>query len=590
MVINRLFDIPYFQLKNYKQSDALAEKINGEWKLHSTENLIASFNKVSTAFLEMGVQPNDKIAIIANNRPQWNFIDFGLLQIGAINVPLYPNISEQEYEFIFNDADVKYVFVSTKEIADKVANIKNKTKSLIDIYSFDKIEGVKYWEEIFDYIKKDRSDDIKKIADNIKPNDLATIIYTSGTTGTPKGVMLSHNNIASNVKACLPLLPVGENDKAFSFLPMNHVFERMLVYLYMSAGLSVYYAESIDAISDNLKEVKPHIFGTVPRLLEKVYDKIYAKGLELNGIKKALFFWALNLGLKYEYNGENGWWYETQLKLANKLIFNKWREALGGNIRTIVTGGAALQDRLAKVFTAGGIPIQQGYGLTETSPVIAVNRCLDTKKRYFGTVGPLIDGVEVQIAEDGEILCKGPNIMLGYYKRQDLTKEAVIDGWFHTGDIGEFIEKNGNQFLKITDRKKEMFKTSGGKYCAPQPIENKLKEDTLIEEIMVVGEGEKFVAALIVPAMDNLKEWCAHKKLDCNDNESICQNADVIAKYRKIIDKYNPQFSHVEQIKKFKLIPQSWTVETGELTPTMKLKRKVIKEKFKEQLEKLYRG
>jgi len=457
--------------------------------------------------------------------------------------------------------------------------------SLTAIYTFDKIEGADHWTKFLNVADEINHKEIDNSRKSIKPDDLATIIYTSGTTGEPKGVMLSHNNIISNVVACTPLLPIDKQHRVLSFLPLNHVFERMLTYLYMSQGVSIYYAESMETIGENLKDVKPHLFSTVPRLLEKVYDKILAKGLDLHGIKKTLFFWALNMGLEYEYNGKNGWWYETKLKIANKLIFSKWREALGGNVITIVSGSAALQPRLARVFTAGNIHVLEGYGLTETSPVISVNR-YEEYDRHFGTVGPIIDDIEVAIAQDGEILCKGPNIMLGYYKRQDLTDEVIDkEGWFHTGDIGTFIDE---KYLKITDRKKEIFKTSGGKYVAPQLVENKLKESYFVEQLIVVGEYKKFVSALIMPAFDNLKEWCEKKGIKVSSHAEMVGHPTVIERYEKVMEKYNPNFNRVEQIKKFKLVADEWSVNSGELTPTLKLKRKIILEKYKEEIDKIY--
>ncbi len=585
MELKRFFDIPYYQLSEYAQPDALVAKENGSWKKYSTQEFVDMMNKISRSLVGFGIQPDDKIAIIANNRPEWNFVDLGTLQAGAINVPVYPTISEEEFKFIFNDAEVKIVFVSDEELFRKVSNIKAAVPSLQAIYTFDQVEGADHWTRLLEQDSEQHGDEVDRRKEAIQPNDLATIIYTSGTTGTPKGVMLSHENVLSNLRASIPLLPINDQHRVLSFLPLNHVFERMITYLYMSQGVSIYYAESMETIGDNIREVQPHLFTAVPRLLEKVYDKIYAKGEALTGLKKKMFFWALNLGLKYEYGGANGWWYETQLGLANKLIFSKWREALGGNIIALVSGSAALQPRLARVFTAGKIPILEGYGLTETSPVISVNR-VEEENRRFGTVGPVLDNVEVKIAEDGEILCKGPNVMLGYYKRQDLTDEVIDqDGWFHTGDIGTFVD---GKFLKITDRKKEIFKTSGGKYVAPQVIENKLKESTFIEQIMVVGEFKKFVSALIVPAFPYLKEWCEKSSIPCGSNQEMVSQQAVIDQFQEIVDTFNPNFGHVEQIKKFALVPDEWNVDTGELTPTMKVKRKKVLEKYQHLVEQIY--
>lgn len=588
MEIQRLFDIPQYQLKNKPLSDALVAKESGQWKHYATQEVVSKSNDISKALLAIGIQKGDKVAVIANNRPEWNIVDIGMLQIGVINVPLYPTSSEADFKFIFNDAEVKLAFVSDKTLFDKVSSIKKEVSTLKEIYTFDKVEGATHWTELLQSANQKDEKDIKSVSNTIKYEDLATIIYTSGTTGNPKGVMLSHKNILSNVLAVRntpPLTELPTNAKALSFLPLNHIYERMLTYVYMYLGIAVYYAESIDKIADNLKEVKPHIFTTVPRLLEKVYDKIVAKGNEQKGIKKTLFFWALNLGLRYEIEGENGWWYELQLKIANALVFKKWREGLGGNVQAIVSGGAALQERLARVFNAGKIPVYQGYGLTETSPVIATNTSAPGGF-WFGTVGPVIPGVEVKIAEDGEILCKGPNVMMGYYKRPDLTAEVIDkDGWFHTGDIGEFVN---NKYLKITDRKKEIFKTSGGKYIAPLAIENLLKESPYIEQVMVVGDGRKYAAALIVPAFAYIKDWYQKEGKEYISDEATTKDQAIIKKITEHIEKTNKTLAQYETIKRFELIPKEWTIDGGEMTPKLSLKRKVILEKYKDLFEKLY--
>ncbi len=582
--IKRLFDIPRFQLQYYPNEDALAAKEKDVWSKYTTAEFVENVNKVSRALLAFGIQKDDKVAIIANNRPEWNYVDLGVAQIGAINVPIYPTISEDDYKFIFNDAEIKLAFVSDEDLFKKLTNIKPQVSTLQEIYTFDSVIGAKHFTDFIGLASQKEQSVVDEIMQTIDARDLATIIYTSGTTGTPKGVMLSHDNVASNVRACMKILPINSNHRAFSFLPLNHVFERMVTYAYMALGVSIYYAESMETIGENLKEVKPNLFTTVPRLLEKVYDKIYNKGLEQTGIKKKLFFWALDLGLEYDTEGK-GLWYKIKLAIANKLIFSKWREALGGNIIAIISGGAALQERLARVFTAGQIPVLQGYGLTETSPVIGVN-LLSKGGNKFGTIGPVISGVDVKIAEDGEILCKGPNVMMGYYKRQDLTDEVIDkDGWFHTGDIGEFVD---GKFLKITDRKKELIKTSGGKYCAPQPIENKYKESPLIEQIMVVGEGQKFIAGIIMPATEALQEWCEKNGITWTDKHTIIKNDKVLAEFDKIRDEFNITFSQVEQLKKIVLVADEWTVESGDLTPTMKIKRKVITEKYKDVINDLY--
>lgn len=587
MSYSRLIDLLPFQLQNYPLQDCLAEKVNGEWVKYSTKDVITQSDKVSRALLKYGLQPGDKIALIANNRPEWNFVDLGSLGINVTVVPIYPTISEEEYKFIFNDAEVKLAFVSDNNLFKKVTAIKPDVASLQDIFTFDKVEGAKHFNELLALDTDPDMTRVNEIRAAIKPDELATIIYTSGTTGTPKGVMLSHHNIVSNVQAVSGILPVHSGQRALSFLPLCHIFERVVVYVYYSQGVSVYYAESMDTIAPNLKEVQPHFFTTVPRLLEKVYNTIVNKGLELTGIKKSLFFWALNLGLRYDDHGRNGAFYNLQLSIARKLIFSKWKEALGGNIIGIVTGAAALQTRLAKVFNAAGIIVRQGYGQTETSPVLTVDRFEDGQF-MLGSVGQVIPGVEVKLAPgNNEILCKGPNIMMGYYKRPDLTAETIdADGWLHTGDVGEFIE---GKYLHITDRVKELFKTSGGKYVAPQVIENKMKESPFIEQIMVVGENEKFVSALIVPSFPNLVDWCKRHNIDATtSHEDLLKNTEVINLFKSEVEKLNQNFGHVEQVKRYKLLTKEWSVDGGELTPTLKLKRKVILEKYKAIIAEIY--
>ncbi len=586
--ITRLFDFPYYQKENFNIPDALVTKYNGIWVKTSTEEYISKANAISRALLKMGVQKNDKIAVIStNNRTEWNILDIGVLQTGAQNVPIYPTISEDDYEYILNHSESIYCFVSDAEVLRKINLIRDKVPHLKDIYSFDTIPNTKNWTELFN-LGEDLSNQniVEERKNNVRTDDLATIIYTSGTTGRPKGVMLSHRNIVSNILDSASRIPFeAGKTTALSFLPICHIFERMILYLYQFYGVSVYFGESIDKISDNIKEVKPNVITAVPRLLEKVYDKIYAKGSELSGIKKKLFFWAIDLGLKYEPYGANGWWYEFQLKIARKLIFTKWKEGLGGNLDLMVSGSAALQPRLAKVFAAAEIPVMEGYGLTETSPVISVN---DMRNGGFkvGTVGKVIDNVEVKIAEDGEILCKGPNVMMGYYKDEKLTNDVIHNGYFHTGDIGQ-IDSEG--FLKITDRKKEMFKTSGGKYIAPQLIENTMKQSRFIEQIMVIGAGEKMPAAFIQPSFDFLKEWAATQKIDIGTtNEEIISNEKVIACIQSEIDILNTKFGHWEQIKRFGLTFDIWSIQGGHLTPTLKLKRKIVMEKYKDLYAKIY--
>jgi long-chain acyl-CoA synthetase len=536
--------------------------------------------------LKLGINPGDKIGIICTvNRPEWNMTDIGVLQTGAIDVPIYPTISSEDYEYILNHSECKVCFVSDKVVLDKLNAIKDNVPTLKHIYTYDKIEGATNWSEMLDSNNEIDQAEVEKRKDAVKTEDLATLIYTSGTTGKPKGVMISHKNIASNSIASTERLPVNEYAKALSFLPVCHVYERMIHYLYMMNGVSIYFAESMETIGDNLRETQPNVFTAVPRLLEKVYDKIVTKGAAAGGIKTKLFFWALNLGLRYEVNGANGAWYEFQLKIARKLIFSKWKEALGGKCEVIASGSAALQPRLARVFHAAGLPVMEGYGLTETSPVISVN-CSDNDGVRFGTVGRKLNGVEVKIAEDGEICAKGDLLMMGYYKDEEKTKEVIdSEGWFHTGDIGCFVD---GDFLKITDRKKEIFKTSGGKYIAPQQMENKYKESRFIEQIMVIGENKKHPAALIVPAFAFVEEWCKLKNISISSNAELIKNENVIARINEELEGFNSQFGKWEQVKKFELIDHEWTVDTEELTPTMKLKRKNIMAKYTHLVEKIY--
>ena len=586
--ITRLFDFPYYQQENFNIADALVTKQDGEWIRTSTDEYIAKANAISRALLHIGVQKNDKIAIISsNNRTEWNIMDIGVLQTGAQTVPIYPTIAEDDYQYILNHSESIYCFVSDAEVLRKVNAIKSNVPTLKEVYSFNIIEGCKHWTELLELGKDEKNqNEVENRKNNVSSEDLATIIYTSGTTGRPKGVMLSHNNIVSNVINSAPRIPFEKgNSRALSFLPVCHIFERMILYLYQYYGVSIYFGESIDKISDNIKEVKPNVMSAVPRLLEKVYDSIIAKGTLLTGIKKKLFFWAIELGLRYEPYGANGWWYEFQLKIARKLIFSKWKEGLGGNLDLMVSGSAALQTRLARIFAAAEIPVMEGYGLTETSPVITVN---DTRNFGFrvGTVGKVIDGVTVKIAEDGEILCKGPNVMMGYYKDEKLTSEVIIDDYFHTGDIGEF---DTDGFLKITDRKKEMFKTSGGKYIAPQLIENTMKQSRFIEQIMVIGDGQKMPSAFIQPSFDFIKEWAKiHKITIGTTNEEIVSNPKVIERIQEEVDKLNEKFGNWEKIKRFELTPDLWTIEGGHLTPTLKLKRKVVMEKYLDLFNKIY--
>ena len=586
--ITRLFDFPAYQLENCPLEKAFVSKRKGVWEATSTQEYIDKANAISRGLLKLGVKANDKIAVISlTNRTEWNIMDIGVLQIGAQNVPIYPTISEEDYQYVLNHSEATYCFVSCETVLAKVKAIQANTQ-LKEVYSFDEIGGTKNWEEVLALGADPATQEAVETAKNaVLPSDLATIIYTSGTTGKPKGVMLSHNNIVSNTLYAAARLPleVGKA-KALSFLPVCHIYERVIMYLYQHAGVSVYFAESMEKISDNLKEHKPNVMTAVPRLLEKVYDSIIAKGTALTGLKKMIFFWAVEVGLDYAPYGENGWWYEKKLGLARKLIFSKWKEALGGNLSLIASGSAALQPRLAKIFNAAGMGVMEGYGLTETSPVVSVN---DMRSGNFriGTVGKLIAETEVKIEKDGEICVKGPQVMMGYYKDPEKTNEVIIDGYFHTGDIGE-IDADG--FLKITDRKKEMFKTSGGKYVAPQLLENRFKQSRFIEQIMVVGEGEKMPAALIQPNFDFIKDWGVKKGLSFDSLESLVGNEKVISRIQQEVDEANEQFAKWEKIKQFRLTPNAWSIDAGQLTPTMKLRRKIIKEMYLDLYESIYRG
>ena len=587
--ITRLFDFPYYQLEKHNLSDALVTKYNNEWVKTSTKEYLEKANAISRGLLRLGVNKNDKIAIISsNNRTEWHITDIGVLQTGAQTVPMYPTITSEDYEYILNHSESSYCFVSDQEVYDKLIAVKKNIPNLKEIFSYNSIKGCKYWQEILELGADESNQDVvEDRKNNVITTDLATIIYTSGTTGKPKGVMLTHQNIVSDVLMSAPRVPLrAGSTRALSFLPICHIFERMLTYLYQYYGISIYFAESIEKISDNLKEVHPHVMSVVPRLLEKVYDKIYAKGADLTGVKKKLFFWALDLGMNYKPYQENGFLYEFKLKIARKLIFSKWQEALGGELELLVSGSAALQPRLTKVFTAAGIPVMEGYGLTETSPVISVN---DMRNKGFraGTVGKVLDGIEVKIAEDGEILCKGPNVMLGYYKDEAQSNEVLKDGYFHTGDIGEFDNEG---FLKITDRKKEMFKTSGGKYVAPQLLENTFKQSRFIEQVMVIGDGEKMPAAFIQPSFDFVKEWgLKHPEAKLGTtNEEIITNPALLKRIQEEVEQYNERFGNWEKVKRFELTPDIWSIDAGHLTPTMKLKRKVIKEKYNDLYIKIY--
>lgn len=607
MEIRRLFDIPYYQAKNYPLKQSIAgQHVNGKTTKYSTEEIIRLANKVSLGLLQMGVQPGDKIALLSyNNRPEWNIMDMGMMQIGAINVPVYPTISPNEYVYIFNDANIKYAFVGHGDLLEKVRKAQPEVSSLQAIFTFDEAdakdqkdangEDVNFWETI--WAESEDFAAVDKIKESIKPDDLATLIYTSGTTGHPKGVMLTHNNISTNVRDVLPFIPLQAGEVALSFLPLCHVFERTVTYAYMAKGVSIMYAKDLDSLSDTLREVRPHFFTTVPRLLEKVYEKMINTANQGSFLKKKIFFWALGLTEQYDYDWEPSGINKLKWNIADSLVFSKVRKKLGGRLKGIVTGAAACPRKMAQVFSAVGIPIREGYGLTETSPAISIN-IFEPHQAMLGSVGPILPSVEVKIEEDpekygpgeGEILVQGPTVMKGYYNKPDKTAEVFTkDGWFMTGDIGKIVENNKHvKFLKITDRKKELLKTSGGKYVAPTPIESKLKEDLLIEQVMVIGNNRKFVSALLQPTFDSLKGWCKENGIAWTTVEEVIENPKVIAYYQKVIDKANPLFGKVEQVKKFALIPDEWSVETKELTPTMKLKRRVVLEKYKDLIEEIY--
>jgi long-chain acyl-CoA synthetase len=593
----RLFDIIYYQHDQFTQHDSFCRKENGAWLKYSTQDVIDNANKVSLSLLKLGVKADDKIAVVAPNRPEWNMLDLGVLQTGAVLVPIYPTITEEEYEFILKDGEVKYVFVGDEGLFKKISNVRAGLPALIDIYSFEKVDGCKHFSEFLALAEGGDIATLEAAKAAVKPEQLATIIYTSGTTGNPKGVMLSHNNVVSNIKAVKPLLPLDSTMKVLSFLPLCHIFERMVVYVYMANGVSIYYAESLDLIADNLKEVKPEFFTSVPRLLEKVYMKLESASANLEGIKKSIYVAALDFAVNYDVTKKYGIVDSLLYKYVyDKLIFSKWREALGGNVKGICTGAAKLNPKLARVFTAAGISISEGYGQTETSPVITVNP-FDKAHIKFGTVGTVIAGVEVHLDHregmgegEGEILCKGPNVMMGYYNRPDATAAVIKDGWLYTGDVGKFVEYKGAQYLQITDRVKEIFKTSGGKYVAPLSLESKMKEIPYIEQMLVIGENRNYVSALIVPNFPAITEWCKKHGVTVTDHAAIVKSPEVKKMMQAEIDEKNKSFGNWETIKRFELLPDEWTTESGELTPTTKVRRKVVMEKYKDAIDSLYSG
>ncbi|MBN2272823.1 MAG: long-chain fatty acid--CoA ligase [Bacteroidales bacterium] len=586
----RTFDI----LDNLKslcpdKTDMLSAREKGTWINYSVKDYLNNAYQVSYGLMSLGLKKGDRIVSISNNRPEWNFLDMGMAQAGVVHVPIYPTISFEDYEYILNHVEPSLIFISDKQLHDKIAPIAKRISSTKEIYSFNLIPHVKNWKEIIKLGQENESrfqDQLIKLKQEITSDDLVTLIYTSGTTGNPKGVMLSHSNILSNVDSISKVFDFNTSHRTLSFLPISHVFERTINYYFQTVGVSIFYAENLGTIAENLREVKPHVFISVPRLLEKTYDKIIAKGRDLHGIKKQIFFWAVNLGMKYKIPNSNSWFYKMKLKIADKLIFSKWREALGGMVEIIVTGGAALQPRLAVIFNAAGIPVAEGYGMTEASPVISTNRPPDTGEIRVGTVGPAVPGVEVKIADDGEILCRGKNVMCGYYKEPQLTREVIDEeGWLHTGDIGILVE---DKYLKITDRKKEIFKLSSGKYVAPQIIENMLKESSFIEQVMVIGENQKFASALILPDFNYLHNWASIHNVNYRDNTELIADQQVITRYQRVVNEMNKKLGTTDQIKRFRLVHEEWSPATGELSPTLKLKRKFLTQKYESLISEIF--
>lgn len=585
--VKRLFDLPTYQQNTFPNDAMFVTKTNGQWNPVSTAQFLEQANAFSLALIGLGVTVGERVALVASNRVEWNVMDIAIQQIGAIVVPVYPTISAADYRYIFNDAQIRFAFIGSDEIFKRIQSVQAEIPTLEKLFTFDQLPETTHYTSILPLGESIDPAVLKALKANVRNEDLVTIIYTSGTTGNPKGVMLSHNNLLSNVLACQPIIPADEHSRVLSFLPVCHVYERMLHYLYMYCGSSIYFAESMDTIGENIREVKPHVFTAVPRLIEKVFDRIMAAGDAQKGVKRALFFWAVRVAEAYDVVNRS-YWYNFKLAIARKLIFTKWQAALGGEVKAIASGSAALQPRLARIFLAAGIPVLEGYGLTETSPVVSVN-CLKKGIR-IGTVGKLIEGVKVRFGSDGEILVKGPNVMLGYYNLPEITAETLdAQGWFHTGDIGEMVE---GEFLKITDRKKEIFKTSGGKYIIPQAMENTFKESRFIEQMMVVGEGQKFPAALVVPNFVFVKEWAHRKQLDFSGmtNSEICSHPAVILRFNEEIEHINQSFGNWEQLKKIALLPVEFSVEGGELTPTLKLKRKIIAQKFQQEIDGLYQA
>ena len=586
MEVTRIFDLLDRYENSFKpKADVLAGKENGSWVVHDLAKYRKTADSISFALMSLGIKKGDKIATISNNRPEWNFVDMGIMQIGAIHVPIYPTISADDYQYILKHADVKYVFVAGKELIRKVGHILESIENIAGVYTFSDVDGYKHFNELVNIgVNNNNEKELANIKASVDKDDVATLIYTSGTTGFPKGVMLSHDNILSNVRAVYNIFPVDETSRGLSYLPLCHVYERMVNYVLQYLGVSIYYAENMATIVDNIQDIKPHIMTTVPRLLEKVYDKIMAKGRVLKGAQKQIFFWAVNLGLGYQFDKPNRFLYNLQLRIANKLVFSKWRAAFGGEMRSIVSGGSALQPRLVQVYNAAGIPVVEGYGMTESSPVIAVNT-FDKGQRKIGTVGPLLNNVKVNISDAGEILVQGPNVLKGYYRDHKMTDQTIVDGWLHTGDVG-LIDEDG--MLKITGRVKEIFKTSMGKYISPVLLENKIKESPFFDQIIVLGENQKFAAALIVPDFKHLKSWCKIKGIDYTTNLEMIASKAVKDRFKKEIDCFNKQFGDTDKIKKFDLIDHEWTIDSGEITANLKVKRRYIQKEYKKEIDKLF--
>lgn len=583
MEVKRIFDIPYYSKAHFEKDDFVCDKRNGKWEKISTDEYIRITNQLSRALLKYGIKKGDRIALItSNNRVEWCFFDQAALQIGAVTVPIYPSISSEDCVYNLENSGSKICIVSDEKLFDKINTIKSQLPELKDIFTFDDVKDATNWKELLESGKEtDNQQEVETIKDSISEDDLVSIIYTSGTTGKPKGVMLTHKNIVSDVLGCEDRIPYKDSkNKGLSFLPLCHVYERMIIYLFTTNGISIYFAESNEKLSENLKEIKPQYMTVVPRMVEKVYDAIYKRGTEAGGLKSKIFLWSIKVAEKYKIGDSKS----LAHIIADKLVFSKWREGLGGNIITLVSGSAALSKRLNTMFHAAGIPILEGYGLTETSPVIAVNSFEHTK---IGSVGRPIKNIDVKIQEDGEITVKGPTVTQGYYKDEKQTKEAFTeDGYFKTGDIGILDKDN---FLFITDRKKEMFKTSGGKYVAPQVIENLAKASQFIEQIMVVGDGEKMPTALVQPDFEFAKSWASKNNINIGVSpREIANSNELKAEIEKEISKINVHLGKWEQVKKIELTPEIWTEDNGLLTPTLKLKRKAIKEHFIKLYEKLY--